>query len=304
MAQEPDGNAAPHPPGREANDGGQKYAAWPYVLITSAGVLLVLLILLLWPDRVHQVGDGHSQGLGSGGGQAGRDPFAQRQQHGEEANPGSAMGGPSPTPAGAEAGTGGASSQIAGTPAAPPAEPPAEGTPEAPPVAESVPTAPTAGPGPQSVAAPPTERGSDGKPLPPMPPLPPDVNLKSDSVKEDEKKPLPKPLPRSISKEYGARTERSDNSAAARGARRLGMTAGSEAAVNLGLKWLAQQQAPSGEWRDAHAVGVTGLALLAFLGAGHTHRATGPYQDTVQRGVDWLRHGVTDKTQASEGNDG
>lgn len=42
----------------------------------------------------------------------------------------------------------------------------------------------------------------------------------------------------------------------------------------------------NGAGRDADT-GVSGLALLAFLGAGHTH-LEGPYRETVQRGLEFL----------------
>jgi hypothetical protein len=66
------------------------------------------------------------------------------------------------------------------------------------------------------------------------------------------------------------------------------MTADSEAAVDRGLRWLARKQAATGEWQGDHTVGVAGLAVLAFLGAGHTHRQRGPFQDTVERALRWL----------------
>jgi hypothetical protein len=40
-----------------------------------------------------------------------------------------------------------------------------------------------------------------------------------------------------------------------------------------------------GAGATTHDVGVTGLALLAFLGDGNTMRS-GPYRDVVKRGVD------------------
>jgi hypothetical protein len=74
-------------------------------------------------------------------------------------------------------------------------------------------------------------------------------------------------------------------------------------AVAAGLDWLARHQAPDGSWGVASYAkccvkdhcggeteytsldpGVTGLALLAFLGAGETH-ADGPHKDAVARGV-------------------
>ena len=80
-----------------------------------------------------------------------------------------------------------------------------------------------------------------------------------------------------------------------------------EQALADGLAWLARHQEPEGRWdcdgfmqRDPeqdpcsgpggrlHDVGVTGLALLAFLGDGNT-MSEGPHRDVVTRGVDWLR---------------
>ncbi|NQT87968.1 terpene cyclase/mutase family protein, partial [bacterium] len=59
--------------------------------------------------------------------------------------------------------------------------------------------------------------------------------------------------------------------------------------------WLAKAQERDGRWSSQnwggagdHDVGVTGLALLAFLGRGCTHEK-GRYSDTVRRGLNWLR---------------
>jgi hypothetical protein len=81
-----------------------------------------------------------------------------------------------------------------------------------------------------------------------------------------------------------------------------------ERAVQAALAWLAAAQSPDGRWNAAqhgggveravhghhrHGAGarsdhgVTGLALLAFLGAGTTHR-DGPYADAVALGVRFL----------------
>jgi len=81
---------------------------------------------------------------------------------------------------------------------------------------------------------------------------------------------------------------------------------GAEISVTNGLNWLADHQNPDGSWDaegfDAncpsvgpcegsghaeHDVGVTGLALLAFLGDGHT-TTRGKYRDNVVRAVKWL----------------
>ncbi len=87
-----------------------------------------------------------------------------------------------------------------------------------------------------------------------------------------------------------------------------------EAAVAAALDWLATVQSADGRWNagrfgagreqvvlgqnrygaGAHAdTGVSGLALLAFLGAGHTHRE-GSYQHTVQRGLNFLMRNQAD----------
>lgn len=86
-----------------------------------------------------------------------------------------------------------------------------------------------------------------------------------------------------------------------------------EHAVEQALLWLAKNQSPDGSWNAAaHGAGssdsnhlsseegryrsnagarantaMTGLALLAFLGAGHTHQQ-GPFADTVKRGLQYL----------------
>lgn len=83
-----------------------------------------------------------------------------------------------------------------------------------------------------------------------------------------------------------------------------GGSSASEAAVERALAWLARHQAVDGSWRfdlsecrcdggcrDTGTVtsttAATGLALLAFLGAGHT-QADGDYRETVTRGVYYL----------------
>jgi hypothetical protein len=88
-----------------------------------------------------------------------------------------------------------------------------------------------------------------------------------------------------------------------------GGTEESEKAVETSLAWLAAQQEPDGSWSaEKHQggvqktdpqgndrrgagtksdAGVTGLALLAFLGAGYTHEE-GQYEDNVRRAIQWL----------------
>jgi len=66
-----------------------------------------------------------------------------------------------------------------------------------------------------------------------------------------------------------------------------------EEAVMLGLSWLTQVQKKDGNWQydgghhtSDHAA-ATGMAVLAYFGAGQTHKE-GRYKQTVQAGVDWL----------------
>lgn len=88
----------------------------------------------------------------------------------------------------------------------------------------------------------------------------------------------------------------------------------SERAVEMALEWLANHQAASGAWPLDHNHGDcngqcrnpgsrerfdpagTGLALLAFLGAGYTH-FDGKYQQNVRRGIYFLRQVVEDTPQ-------
>ncbi len=85
---------------------------------------------------------------------------------------------------------------------------------------------------------------------------------------------------------------------------RLGGNQETENAVQLALRWLAAHQSDDGRWSasgfDAKCeqcggqsnaridAALTGLAVLAFLGADHTHEREGPYRDTVARALRWL----------------
>ena len=78
-----------------------------------------------------------------------------------------------------------------------------------------------------------------------------------------------------------------------------------ERAVVAGLKWLSTVQDDDGSWNHQvgvmpkkvegkepqkppdHSLGVTGLALLAFLGHGHTH-LKGEHKDIVKKAIDYV----------------
>lgn len=116
---------------------------------------------------------------------------------------------------------------------------------------------------------------------------------------EPEKRVLPQP-PAPYANRFGAQRQAA---AAARGG-----SDATEKAVREGLAWLAAAQSADGRWdADLHGAGVersidgrdrqgagsrsdhgvTGLALLSFLGAGNTHRF-GQYADTVEKGIAFL----------------
>jgi len=100
-------------------------------------------------------------------------------------------------------------------------------------------------------------------------------------------------------------------------AQRYGATQDTEAAVQAALKWLAANQSPDGRWSVADLeggredktlghdrqgagigadTGITGLAVLAFLGAGETH-LKGDYRNAVRRALEFLLN-----SQREDGN--
>jgi hypothetical protein len=139
--------------------------------------------------------------------------------------------------------------------------------------------------------------------------------------------PVEQPLPSasaSVASETNAVSSASGNPYAGRAAaNRLqlvesqGGSRQTEAAVVMALNWLAKVQSADGRWdadrfgagierrtfgenrngagRDADT-GITALALLAFLGAGHTH-LVGDYQQTVRHGLEFLL-----RSQAADGS--
>ena len=86
--------------------------------------------------------------------------------------------------------------------------------------------------------------------------------------------------------------------------RRMGGSGETERAVGLALEWFRRHQSADGAWRsetfddgcggcDAPAevradAAMTGMVLLCYLGAGHTHQQDGPYREVVRRGLEWL----------------
>jgi hypothetical protein len=79
-----------------------------------------------------------------------------------------------------------------------------------------------------------------------------------------------------------------------------GGNSASEKSVSNGLRWLARYQQSDGNWSFRHGpdnpgtltqctTAATGLALLAFLGAGHTHRSENSrYRPAVDKGIRYL----------------
>ena len=96
--------------------------------------------------------------------------------------------------------------------------------------------------------------------------------------------------------------------------KQFGGNSASEAAVVSGLNWLASHQMPNGSWSFDHAKhpdcrgrcsqsgtinncpnGATAMALLTFLGAGHTQHS-GDYQIQVSRAIDFLKKNARPST--------
>jgi len=79
---------------------------------------------------------------------------------------------------------------------------------------------------------------------------------------------------------------------------RFGGSTATESAVEAALRWLARHQEADGHWDSGKKyeggysgkwdAGVTGLATLAFLGAGYTHKDGGPFQDNMRRAINWM----------------
>ena len=135
----------------------------------------------------------------------------------------------------------------------------------------------------------------------------PDLDLPpEDDVMKDVERPVPSIDPPSATPVFavegttnrfnrGIYSGRSSRGRASARGGRGGTSANAESAVMAGLKWLAKAQERDGSWnaknwegRNNYSVGMTGLALLAFLGAGYTDQK-GPFKTTVARGLAWLK---------------
>ncbi len=88
-------------------------------------------------------------------------------------------------------------------------------------------------------------------------------------------------------------TSRSDRSYKTRARQKHGGR-GTEKTLKTGLTALTKMQSPDGSWEPEkyggvkeYEVGITGLAILAYLGDGNTH-LSGPYKTTVDKGIKYL----------------
>lgn len=95
-----------------------------------------------------------------------------------------------------------------------------------------------------------------------------------------------------------------------------GGTPASEEAVTKGLRWLAAHQRNNGSWHFDHrgevcdglcanpgtattTTGATAIALLPFLGAGHTHQQ-GEHREVVKRGLYYLQSRMRETPQGGD----
>jgi hypothetical protein len=145
-------------------------------------------------------------------------------------------------------------------------------------------------PSPISSAAPPRRARPSPPALAPAPPRPTDVAL-------DLAPPVVADEPPSPAAQEGTPYEKRFGSAKDVALREHGGTPETERAVASGLRYLASIQRRAGHWgdrsdRDAKyrdlRIGKTGLALLAFLGAGHTPGSGTEHSENVARALRFL----------------
>lgn len=162
----------------------------------------------------------------------------------------------------------------------------------------------------ESIPAPPVERApatitpreaSDAPamslPPPPISPLPradasptPDLPRALRMSSRDPLPALPPELPQPV-EDFAQRAPEQRSELV----ERMGGSRETERAVALALEWLKRAQEPDGSWSSKRHGGevncdtaMTGMALLCFLSAGHTHTQDGPYRETVSRAIDRL----------------
>jgi beta-lactamase regulating signal transducer with metallopeptidase domain len=76
------------------------------------------------------------------------------------------------------------------------------------------------------------------------------------------------------------------------------LAAGEVAAIDAALEWIASQQRDDGSWATTYCDSAgTGLAILSFLGRGHTH-LEGPYKEQLAKGI----RALTDRVTAGKGS--
>lgn len=112
-------------------------------------------------------------------------------------------------------------------------------------------------------------------------------SAKSDAVRAD---PAPVAPPKTEPKKGGFEGRTKEGKA--RLLKEFGGSIEGEEAVMLGLAWLVQVQKKEGNWQYDQGntndlAAATGMAVLAFTGAGQSHKE-GRYKQTMQAAVDWL----------------
>jgi hypothetical protein len=123
-------------------------------------------------------------------------------------------------------------------------------------------------------------------------------SAESDAVRAD---PLPVVPPKIEPKKGGFEGRTKEGKA--RLLKEFGGSIEGEEAVMLGLAWLVQVQKKEGNWQydQGHTTDLaaaTGMAVLAFTGAGQSHK-DGRYKQTMQAAIDWLV-GDVDMGQGAE----
>lgn len=289
-----------HHQGQRENDP-EARATRNRVAVAVAAILGLFLLTLFFFLLEGRSGYGGTADAGDGLGGDGDNPYAARLDRGD--GTGSAMRGDG------DAGTGEDGS--ATEQEAPPDTPEGEGEQDEPKATDGEPAKQGAEQDPKKdageeaakkKAAPKPPPPEEKKKPDPLPNIDPELLAMKDMELETRKSKKKRDDIKYRSGPYKGRTAGKRGGATAR---KRGMTKESEAAVERGLAWLARvQNKKNGSWsRSGHSIGETSLALLAFLGAGYTHKS-GKYKDTVRMGLDYLLANFQSKTGrfANSGN--